>query len=204
MRRRTAGKNRFLRVTALAIIVVFAVVCMKRLDPYVENRAKYEAKNAVSGVISAAAYSVFDEQSNSYDDFAAVIYDENGRVCSIEMLTAEISKMQSLLSNEIYKELKKIEDTEIEVSIGDISGFFLLFNRGIDIKVKIDSVGSVFCDIESEFSQSGVNQTCHSIYFNISAAISVVFPFECVETTVNVKYLAAQTVIVGEVPQLYA
>ena len=73
-----SGKNRFLRVTALAIIVVFAVVCLKRLDPYVENRAKYEAKNAVSGVMSAAAYSVFDEQSNSYDDFAAVIYDENG------------------------------------------------------------------------------------------------------------------------------
>lgn len=204
MKRKRPNKRLSAALVFVLLVAVICTICQQNISPYIENRAEYGAQNAACAIIGKTVYSVLENGNNNYDDFATVIYDESGKVCSVEILSGNLSKMQSQISSEIYYALKEIEDSEISVSLGDISGFFMLFGRGIDIDVKIDSVGSVFCDVESEFTQAGVNQTCHSIYFDISVDITVIFPFECVETSVCARYLAAQTVIVGNVPQLYA
>lgn len=191
-----------MRLFAFALSLSLVFSCINRLYPYIEARAVHKAKSTVSNVIFQTAYTVFGENGGSYNDFATVIYDENSQLNSIELLGGNISKMQSLLSCRIYDELQKLEGTQITVSLGDISGFYLLSGKGIDVNIIIDSVGSVLCNVESDFSDSGINQTCHSIYFDIQVEICLVFPLKCIKTNVDVRYLAAQTVIVGDVPQM--
>lgn len=202
MRKRKVEKNPLMRILALALAISLVFSCVNRLYPYIQDCATHKAKSVISNVIFQTAYTVFDDNAISYGNFADIVYNESSYICSIEMKSSSISKIQSLLSCRIYDELEKLEGTIINISLGDISGFYLLHGKGIDMDVKIDSVDCVLCNIESDFSEAGVNQTCHSIYFDISVEICLIFPLKCIKTNIDVRYLAAQTVIVGDVPQV--
>lgn len=202
MRKRKVEKNPLMRILALALAILLVISCVNRLYPYIQDCATHKAKSVISNVIFQTAYTVFDDNAISYGNFADIVYNESSHICSIEMKSSSISKIQSLLSCRIYDELEKLEGTIINISLGDISGFYLLHGKGIDMDVKIDSVDCVLCNIESDFSEAGVNQTCHSIYFDISVEICLIFPLKCIKTNIDVRYLAAQTVIVGDVPQV--
>ncbi len=193
------------------IIVLFAtlafivyIVSDSSMNEYIKNRALNGVKAKATQTISQTVSNVLSDSDNEYNNYCSIIYDENKNVSSIEILSLSLSQMQAELANEIQSELTKLSECELEISLGDLSGFLFLFNRGFEITVKIDSIGSVICNPISEFTQAGVNQTCHSIYFDIAVDIAVVYPFECFETTVNVRYLAAQNIIVGAVPQMFA
>jgi hypothetical protein len=55
---------------------------------------------------------------------------------------------------------------------------------------------------ESEFLSAGINQTIHKINLKVSVGIRAVIPGFSDETSVSADYCVAQTVIVGDVPQL--
>ncbi len=192
----------------IAVFIVLAIIVYtvsdSRLNEYIKNRAVNGAKAKAAQTISQTVSNVLLSSGNDYDNYCSIIYDENKNVSSIEILSLNLSQMQSELASEIQSELANLSECELVISLGDLSGFLFLFNRGFEITVKIDSIGSVICNPISEFTQAGVNQTCHSIYFDIAVDIAVVYPFECFETTVNVRYLAAQNIIVGAVPQMFA
>ena len=53
----------------------------------------------------------------------------------------------------------------------------------------------------SSFSQAGIKQTLHQIYLDVEVALMVMSPVGVLEITVDTEVPAAQTVIVGTVPQ---
>ena len=65
------------------------------------------------------------------------------------------------------------------------------------------TVGNVETDLVSQFSQSGINQTLHRIYLNVSCTVTILTPFDTIEQSITNQVLIAEAVIVGDVPSTY-
>jgi sporulation protein YunB len=93
---------------------------------------------------------------------------------------------------------------KIGIPLGAIVGIELFSGAGPIIPVKIFVTGNVETEFESEFSEAGINQTKHLIYINTSVNISAVIPGYPSHTNVKTNVTIAETIIVGEVPRVYA
>ena len=64
--------------------------------------------------------------------------------------------------------------------------------------------GSVIMDFKSEFVSAGINQTKHKLYLEVNSEVLAFIPGYPVNTVVKTSILIAETIIVGEVPAVFA
>ena len=64
-------------------------------------------------------------------------------------------------------------------------------------------IGSVVCRFISNFETAGINQTVHKIYVNIKASVGVVMPLSSRNFSAEQQVLISESVIVGQVPEVY-
>ena len=84
--------------------------------------------------------------------------------------------------------------------MGSLLDSDLLWAKGPAVQVRALWVGTVETSFDSQFVSAGINQTCHRIWLNVHVPIKVLLPGGPLETTVETRILAAETVIVGQVP----
>ena len=87
------------------------------------------------------------------------------------------------------------------VAVAVLAGLTLFAGSGPDIPVSIVPVGSITTDFETEFEACGINQTRHKVYLTVTASIRIVIPTGAKTTQVTVNMLAAESIIVGAVPE---
>ena len=56
---------------------------------------------------------------------------------------------------------------------------------------------------ESVFESVGINQSVHRIYFELRATVSLLTPFTQTDCELTSSVCIAETVIIGEVPNVY-
>ena len=64
--------------------------------------------------------------------------------------------------------------------------------------------GSPQVNWESALEEGGINQTVHRVRLTVCVKVSAMLPGMTVEAESQTSYLAAETVIVGQVPQFFA
>lgn len=116
----------------------------------------------------------------------------------------KINCLRSSLSNAISNELNKEEIKKIKIPLGAILGTEIFSGSGPIITVKLFVTGNVATDFESELSEAGINQTKHRINLNTQVNVAAIIPGYPVSTNIKTNLTIAETVIVGEVPKVYA
>ena len=122
------------------------------------------------------------------------------------MISGNIFTINEITSNiaiNIQKSLDNYEDTFIKMSLGSFTGSKLLSSIGPNIKIGLSSVGKVDTDVRSEFVSQGINQTIHRVYLQIDCKVSVLTPYENIDTDVGNQVLLVENVIMGEIPENY-
>lgn len=122
------------------------------------------------------------------------------------MITANIFTINEITSDvaiNIQKSLDNYDDTTIKLSLGSFTGSKLLSSIGPNIKIGLSSVGKVNTDVRSEFVSQGINQTIHRVYLQIDCKVSILTPYESIETDVSSQVLLVENVIIGEIPENY-
>ncbi|MBR3696688.1 MAG: hypothetical protein IKM97_00200 [Clostridia bacterium] len=51
--------------------------------------------------------------------------------------------------------------------------------------------------------ESGINQTLHRIFLDVTTNIDIITPFNIIGNSYNTKILLAENIIIGEVPENY-
>ena len=74
---------------------------------------------------------------------------------------------------------------------------------GPDINIKFIDTGIVETKVRSEFESSGINQTIHRIYLDVSVRVSILTPYNVVDETIKNEVVLVENVIVGLVPSTY-
>ena len=112
-----------------------------------------------------------------------------------------INEITSDIAINIQKSLENYEDTFVKLSLGSFTGSKLLSSIGPNIKIGLSSTGKVNTDVRSEFISQGINQTIHRVYLQIDCQVSILTPYENIDTDVGNQVLLVENVIMGEIPE---
>ena len=114
-----------------------------------------------------------------------------------------INEITSDIAINIQKSLDNYDDTTIKLSLGSFTGNRLFSSIGPDIPIGLSTVGKVNTDVRSEFVSQGINQTIHRVYLQIDCTMSILTPYENIDTNVSNQVLLVENVIMGDIPENY-
>ncbi len=193
-----AGGAVFVLIIVLLIIAIFKAE--RSLRPVAAMQAEQLARSSANELIGGNVSDFLAENRFTYSDFAAVLYDENGRTVSVEAIPYNINRVQSELTVRINNALSTLSSGTERIPIGSLTGSALLIGKGPSFRVKICPMGSAQVTLRSDFTSAGLNQTRHSISAVITAELRSSVPLYSFDTEVSFEFLLAENIIVGNVP----
>lgn len=189
-------------VASLLVGATLFVVIDRRIRPTLIEIAKARAR----GVAVKTINSVVREKvgrSMRYEDLYAVRTDSRGRAVLMQPNTQEINRVAAEVAEAIGAAFGSLPRQRIEIPLGQVLGSQLLAAMGPNLIVRVLPVGSVEANIFDRFEQAGINQTRHKLYLEIKAMIRVVVPLISVSVDVRTEVPVSESIILGEVPQVY-
>ena len=191
----------FLLIAFLVILIMVFIKIDKAIKPVAIQQADHYSKLTANKIISSAVSDYLRENQYTYSDFAAVLYDEEGRAVSVEAISYNINKVQSELTMIINAQFMRAGEASAEIPLGSITKSFLLAGKGPHIRLRICPVREASVKLTSSFSSAGVNQTCHRISAVVTAEINSSIPLYSFSSEASFEFLLAENIIVGEVPE---
>lgn len=125
---------------------------------------------------------------------------------NISMISANVTTMNEIISDitvKIQNELNKEENVSFKLRLGTLTGSRLFSGIGPNVKIKIETSGSIDTELKSEFEAQGINQTLHKIYLQIQCNVNVLTPYKTIEEKITNQVLLSEAVIIGTTPQTY-
>ena len=114
-----------------------------------------------------------------------------------------INQITSDVAVKIQEKLIQDDESTMTLKFGSFTGVRLLSGIGPDIKVKFVNTGTVETKVRSEFESTGINQTIHRIYLDVSCKVSLLTPYNVVEQTITNEVVLVENVVVGLIPSTY-
>lgn len=183
-------------LAALILLCVFAESCVR--EP-VLMLACERGRALAAGTMSFAVMAALEEEQG---EMLTVTREENGS-CLVIADTAKINRVASLASADAQRRMAEIGEDGVELPVGDVSGALLMGGRGPKLRVGFSPVGSITAETVSSLHSSGINQCIYSVDLVLTAHIQLVLGGRAKVIEVVGKNPICQTVIVGEVPQVY-
>lgn len=202
--KRKHSKRKILFAVLLFIGAIAAGVCIfikMNVNPMIVTISNERIRAMTTEAVSAAVVDVMSENSDL--EFFKVERDGNKNITSVDMNVDAINALAQKITVKAQSNINAVGNDGITIPVGSLSGVTLFTGLGPDIKIKIYLVGSTKTQITSEFTESGINQTLHRLFFNISSSVAVAVPG--LPSTVNTKtqVLMSEMIIIGEVPPTY-
>lgn len=190
-----------------AWLVLLLVVCIimgyiyYKMQPVILRYAESIAETTMLNSANEAIVNIFKNESINYNDIAILTQDKEGKVISLEIDTYKINNFKSMISNEISKIIAKRERYDISIPVGSFFANTYTTGFGPDINFKMQITTTAYVDFDHEFTSAGINQVLHRVVVKIKICGSLLVAGYKRNLTVNTSALAAQTVIVGAIPE---
>ena len=139
----------------------------------------------------------------SGSDFVEIQRDSSGAVTALTTDMTKLNVLRAELTSAILDALEGVDVSTIQVPMGSLFDFELLWARGPSMKARAMTVGTVSAEFDSELSSAGVNQTVHRIWVEVDVPMTLLLPGGEVDVDLHTRLHVAETVIVGQVPDTY-
>lgn len=203
-KRRTFLHKLGVKLIALAAIMIgLFIITEASFRPMIEKVNSIECHKAVSDIINRV---VLDELERSGADYSALVTlstNSSGEVTSVQSNIVNINRLKARVADRVEKEIAQLSEIKIKIPIGTLSGLKLLHGKGFDVGMSVTPLGYANTTVISEFSEAGLNQTLHRIIIEISAEVDAIIPGFETRVVVTTSIVAAETIIVGKVPDAY-
>ncbi|MBQ0017353.1 MAG: sporulation protein YunB [Clostridiales bacterium] len=185
-------------------LIITAIVCYFNyyVNPIILTSNEAVIKSKTISILNSAVQSAFNEDT-TYNDLVNITYDTQNNIQSITANTQKVNLLNSNISLNCQDKLNDIENLNFNVPLGTFTGLPILNGIGPKITLNMMPIGSVESKYKSVFTSVGINQTHHEIYIILSANISVLLPGNNSTVKVMTEVLIAESIIVGEVPEVY-
>ncbi|MEG2711516.1 MAG: sporulation protein YunB, partial [Clostridia bacterium] len=148
-------------IIAVFVVVLFFTVCIyyvtKKIEPTVlafcDAKAKSMALKVTNDVVNEHVKEI------KYKEIVNLVSNEDGKLVSVKTDVLTMNELSSEISLEIQKQLNNLDNGQILISIGSMTGNKLLYDVGPKFHVNVYPVGNVSVNFISEFSDAGINQT---------------------------------------------
>ncbi len=193
----------FKLVCVFLILAILFILLDIPIRPVVRENAKYIVKNEVTLMINECVADYLQENNIDYTDLITVSLNDKKEVTTIGTNTIAINKLKADITNAIANELKDSRGEKIRVSLGNLFDSYILDYIGIEFQVKLTDYGFIETDITSSFKSAGINQTLHRINLKIKVDVNINVGTLYQSETVETEILLAETVMLGNVPEMY-
>ena len=202
--RKSFGKKLGTKLIALALILLgLFFLADLRFRPVVETVNAYECHSAVTNIIDNAVMAELEREGADYSRLVNLTTNAEGEIISLESNVMSINRLKTGISGRIERELERISAIGIDIPIGTLVGIELLHGRGFSVGMSVEPLGYATTTIISEFTQAGINQTLQRIVIKIDAEVDAIIPGYSARVPVSTSIVAAETIIVGRVPEAY-
>ena len=189
-----------------AFFIVFLLVLILYskylVVPVVIKNTESQIKSYATKSINYAIAETMN-QNVSYGELINIVKDKNENVSFIEANSVRINLLSKTMSKVVMSNFLKFAKLPIKIPVGSFSGIAILSGIGPKLAFNISPFGEVLCSFSSKFDSAGINQTYHKLYLIISLKVNVVFPFERLQVFSDSEVLLCETLIIGEIPEVY-
>ena len=192
-------------IILLGVIMVAGGVLLLFGDAYGENIQGVANDIAINIVASKINESMKDGLYNDALDgpLLKAERDSEGYIQYIEPDTKLINRLLLEFSRGV-KENYSLDDIEVvKVNLGVLTGSKIMSQLPFNAKLKVMPVSLTKFQCGTSFESEGINQTHYNVYCTVECSVRVVAPFSNEVIKFQRKYLVAEAVIVGKVPDNY-
>lgn len=195
-------RRRFLkRLWLLAVLIALGFFFAERnFRPLVFSLAEARSAQLATQVLTSAVAQALEGET-AYEELMNVRMDAEGKVALLSANTMRMNQLADKAGKAAQHMLKAMSSEQVSVPLGAALGLTLFAGSGPRIPVSIVPVGSITTNFVTEFEACGINQTRHKVYLTVTANIRIVIPNGAKTTEVTVNMLAAESIIVGAVPE---
>lgn len=197
-----------------------------KVTPALNKYAKAETKRIITLVINNSISKQISKKIDTDSMFNIERNNEN-EIKMIDFNTTNVTKILNSITNTIQKNLKAVENGNIQklnidlkgisdidyeeikngiiyyVSIGSVSGSTLINNVGPKIPIKFNITGDVVSNIESSVKEYGINNAMIEVKVKVSVTMLVSMPFVSEEVNVETSIPIIMKIIQGDIPNNY-
>lgn len=201
---RTFLKKLGMKLIAVGMVITGLLVLMDlSFRPIIETVNAYECHEMVSRVINDAVLAELENEGADYTKLVTLTTNADGEIISLESNVMNINKLKTRIAQRLEREIERLSEVDIQIPIGTLLGIQLLHGKGFSVGMTVQPMGFATASIISEFSEAGLNQTLHRIVIEIKADVDAIIPGFSTRVPVKTTIVAAETVIVGRVPNAY-
>lgn len=195
------------RGICLVIVLALILFALQRFDqairPLTRQVVQYQCRAQAVRTIQTACNSILEQNSSLYDDLYTVHRNDAGQVQSVSINSAGINTLEDALVEQVNQSLCQLQQLPLRIPLGTLTGIQLFSNLGPEIAIQVQPLSLVTSQVQSDFSQAGVNQTRLEVTVCFSVQIGALLAGEIIPVDAQAEVLAAQILIVGNVPQRY-
>ncbi len=180
---------------------LMCLTLVRNMDPLVRDMAVSGAKNAANAAMQKA---VADRLSaGQLTDLVQLVKDAEGQITAAVTDVQKVNGLQAALAGDVIAALTSSAAADLGVPLGNLLPSPVFSGLGPKVPIRILSVTEVEVRLLSRFTSAGINQTLHRLLLCLSAKVRVLIPTGTVIAMVYADVPAAETVIVGRVPDSY-
>ena len=165
--------------------------------------AQTQVKNATSDLINDAIDRQISDGTIQYDRMVYFEKDLDGRITALKTNMSEVNRLKTDLLNLINDEILAIDSDQLGIPLGSLVLPELLAGKGPIVPVRILTIRNSEASFFSEFLSAGINQTIQKLNMQVSIDVAVLVLGTVEEFTISSQVVIAETVIVGQVPDMF-
>lgn len=194
-------KKIYFTMLILLIACITGYKALSSINPIFEGLCIAKAQGIATEITNKKSSEVLARYN--YQDTVKIVQSEDGRNSILKTDIVMINQIISDITMEVQNELNMLEDEEVKVPIGALTGISYFAGSGPNIKMKIISAGDIITDIKTEFKSAGINQTIYRIYLSLECNVSILTSYKTINKTITNQVLLVEAVVVGEVPETF-
>lgn len=187
-------------ITALSVFVIFEI----RITPVLTAMAESRAKNIASEAVNDAIQDVLCEKDIRYENLVQMTTNDSGIITSVTVDSVKMNQLCAEIRGNITDTLNSLGEKTVPIPIGSLTGIDILTGKGPRLNIVITLSGSATTKIINDFQTAGINQTRHQMILEVQTKIYAITQNGNISTEISNSIVVAETVIVGEVPEIYS
>ena len=170
--------------------------------PTVKTLVVMELDNETSNLIDEAVAAYLAQEPLQYDDLVRLEYNRSGAVAAARVDLVQADRMKSAILRELEERIPDRIRQSVRIPLGNTLLPALLSGRGGSLPVRVLSLRSTNAELESSLAQAGINQTLHRLELRVEVELLLLTPAGFINRQVTSTVPIAQTILLGEVPNI--
>ncbi len=190
------------KLVLLVLMLIAALYLHFNWLPTVRDMVTMEVDNETSNLLNDAVDAYLAGGCLQYEDMVTLERNGEGSVAAARIDLAAVNRMKSTILRELDERIPDRVRQSVRVPLGNVVMPALFSGHGFSLPVRVVNLRSTNAELESSFSQAGVNQTLHTLALRVEVDLLLLTPAGILSRQVSATVPVAQTIIVGQVPNI--